>query len=336
VIKVVFFHRKRALGNYSIENLFKQLSYAFPKEIVWKNKELSFYSKGFFKRLLIGIEAMFNQRDVNHITGDVNFIAIFLRKKRTILTIHDIGYMNHPNPIARFLLVWFWIRIPAHCSSIITTVSTATKTELLKYVSIDPSSIKVIHNAFSPLFESYPKSFNSKRPRILQIGTKHNKNLIRLIQALEGINCELDLVGALNDEILKELKARGVDYITSANISDEEMVKKYQQADVVSFVSTYEGFGIPILEANSIGRVVVTSNILSMPEVAGDAAHLVDPFEVTSIREGFFRVVNDDEYRAKLIANGFNNIERFKVDEIAKQYCELYRTLAESNSVLAN
>ncbi len=335
-MNVVLFYRKRHSGNYSIENLFKQLAYAFPKEIAWKNKELSFYSEGFFKRFFIGIEAMFNQGDINHITGDVNFIAMFLRKKRTILTIHDIGYMNHPNPLARFLLLWFWIKIPTHCSSIITTVSTATKTELLKYVSLDPSSIKVIHNPFSALFEPHPKLFNKTKPRILQIGTKHNKNIIRLIQSLEGIDCQLDLVGALNDEILKEIRSRRVEYITSANISSQEMVRKYQQADIVSFVSTYEGFGIPILEANSIGRVVVTSNILSMPEVAGDAAHLVDPFEVSSVREGIFKVVNDDEYRAKLIANGYRNITRFKVDEIAKQYYELYKVLAGSNSNLGN
>ena len=76
-----------------------------------------------------------------------------------------------------------------------------------------------------------------------------------------------------------------------------------------------------------MGRPVVTSNLLSMPEVAGDAACLVDPFDVASIRTGIHRVVRDAKYREELVARGFTNAERFRVEVIASQYAELYREI---------
>ena len=328
-MRVVLFYRKRHEGNFSIENLFKQICQAFPKEVAWETKELSFYSKGLLRRYLIGMEAMLNQRGINHITGDINFIAIFLRKRHTILTIHDVGYMKNRNPIARLILLWFWIRWPVRRSSIIAVVSHATKDELLKYVWIHPAKIKVIHVPFSPLFESTPKEFNKKEPVILQVGTKLNKNLTRLIHALKDIPCKLEIIGNLTDSIVKELKENKINYQSSANLTEQEIVMKYKTSDIVSFVSTYEGFGIPILEGNSVGRVVVTSNTLSMPEVAGDSAHLVDPFDVDSIRCGFLKVIDDDIYREELIRIGFINKDRFKVEKIAQQYVEIYKSFDE-------
>lgn len=107
-MKVVFFHRKpRADYNFSVENLFDQVRRALPKEVNPKVKVLSFYSNGVFKRLAISFEAAFNQGEVNHVTGDINFIAIFLHKKRTVLTILDLGFMKHPNPLARYFLKLF-------------------------------------------------------------------------------------------------------------------------------------------------------------------------------------------------------------------------------------
>jgi glycosyltransferase involved in cell wall biosynthesis len=327
-MKVVFFYRKRLKGNFSIENLFKQICDAFPDEVRWEKLELSFYSRGFLKRLLIGLEAMVNQKGINHVTGDINFISIFLRKKKTVLTIHDVGYMQHNNPVARFLLLWFWIKLPVKRSAVVTTVSEATKKELMKYVIVNPQKIKVVNVPVSPVFLHVPKVFNKSEPTILQVGTKENKNLLRLIGAIKGICCRLEIVGTIPHPIEIELRNNGINYSNSVDLSNEEIFIKYCSSDIVSFVSTYEGFGIPIIEGNAVGRVVVTSNILSMPEVAGNAAHLVDPFNVESIRKGILKVIDDDEYREKLIANGFINMKRFKVEAIAKEYQNIYESMA--------
>jgi glycosyltransferase involved in cell wall biosynthesis len=105
------------------------------------------------------------------------------------------------------------------------------------------------------------------------------------------------------------------------------MYESYCAADLVSFVSTYEGFGLPILEANAVGRPVVTSNVSSMPEVAGDAACLVDPFDVASIRSGILRTIEDREYRERLICNGFDNVQRYVPEKVTYKYIELYRRI---------
>ncbi len=327
-MKVVFFHRKpRPNYNFSVENLFNQIRQAFPPTVQWKVKELSYYSEGFFKRLFIGLEAAFNQSEINHVTGDINFITLFLRKKKTVLTILDIGFIKHPSRLARWVLKWFWIILPVKCSRVITTISKATKDEVLRYVNVDPDKIKVIYVPILSSFRPSPKIFNKSCPVILQLGTRENKNVMRLVEALTGIDCHLEIIGEVEPHLRLQLEKFQIKFASSMNLSNQQVLEKYEMADVISFVSTYEGFGMPIVEANSIGRVVVTSNILSMPEVAGEGAHLVDPFDVSSIRMGIVKVIQEDDYREGLIAKGFTNTKRFDVDQIAQQYTELYHEI---------
>ena len=202
--------------------------------------------------------------------------------------------MYHPNPLARWILKLFWLKIPISRAEIVTTIYQATKDELLKFVSCDPAKIRVVYipvsNRFSPSF----KSFNKEKPILLQIGTKGNKNLERLIEAVKDMNCHLDIVGKLDDDLENRLHKYKISYTTSLNISEEEMIFKYQNCDLVTFVSTYEGFGMPIIEANLSGKPVITSNILSMPEVAGSAAHLVNPFDVGDIKYSLIKVIEND------------------------------------------
>ena len=332
-IKVVFFHRKPwPEKNFSIESQFDFLRENLPSDIHPEVKVMQFFSKGILKRLYIMVEALLSQGQVNHITGDINFIALLLPRRRTVLTIHDLGFMNHRNPVARFILKWLWIKLPVWRCGIITTVSEKTKAELLRYVDINPSKIHVIYVPISPRFVTAPKVFNREEPVILQIGTKYNKNVKRLLQALEGVRCRLELIGKADRSLLIQLESSKIKYRISVNLSDKEMQQMYIDADVVSFISTNEGFGMPIVEANATGRVVVTSNISSMPEVAGQAAHLVNPFDVASIRTGIQKVIEDTDYRESLIARGLLNRQRFNVEGIAEKYAMVYRSLAREGN----
>ena len=327
-LKIVFFYRKkRTFENFSIEKVFDLIQSHLPSQIQPIRYSVSHESSGFWKRLFITWEAFRNQGDVNHVTGDINFITFFLKKRKTVLTIHDVGFMDHPNRIYRWLLKWFWIILPVWRSQIITVVSEATKQELLKYVRCKPAKIKVIHNPIDSSFKPLPNSFNKTKPTILQLGTAPNKNIERLLEALKGIPCHLEIVGKLTPSLKTKLRENNISYTNSWELSNEEIREKYKTCDIVTLISTYEGFGIPIIEANLAGKPVITSNILSMPEVAGNAAHLVNPYDIEDMRKGIVKVIEDDTYRERLIANGFENVKRFEVDNIVKEYCEVYESL---------
>jgi glycosyltransferase involved in cell wall biosynthesis len=89
---------------------------------------------------------------------------------------------------------------------------------------------------------------------------------------------------------------------------------------------------MPIIEANTVGRVVITGNTSSMPEIAGNAAHIVDSYRVEEIRSGIMRLIQDDTYREQLIQNGYENCKRFDKEKIATQHYELYREVMALNS----
>jgi len=283
-----------------------------------------YISSGFFKRVYNIVEASFRQGEINHIAGDVHFLSYLLRKKKTLLTVLDCVFTQNENIFYKKFIRLLWYVIPEKRVAVITVISQATKDELLKVVKCDPEKIKVIHACISPRYSFMERKFNSSKPVILQVGTSSNKNLFRLFEALQGIPCRLDLVGKLTLEHKKSLLDFRIEYRNFLNLSETEMINKYKECDLVTFVSTYEGFGMPILEANAVGRPVITGNVYSMPEVAGDAACIVDPFNVSAIKEGIVRIIEDLDYRTMLIENGENNLKRFKPKDIAKCYRDTY------------
>lgn len=324
-MKVVFFQRKRRkFGNYSIENIFDGLRKLLPEGITQKIYFSKFESKGLFKRIFDTIYAAFNQGDVNHITGDVHFLNLFMVKKKTILTIHDCGFLNNSSGLKKNILKLFWIALPVKKSAFVTFVSESSKNELLKYINVDKKKLIVIPVFVGHHFVPYPKIFNDYKPRILQLGTAINKNIERLIDALTGLRCELIIVGLLNEELTHKLKQNNIEYVNRVNLSNEEILEQYISCDIVTLVSTYEGFGMPIIEGNAVERVVITSNLLSMPEVANNAACLVDPFDINSMRDGFIKIINDNQYRDQLIENGRKNKLKYLPQTIVDSYVNLY------------
>ena len=269
-MKVVFFQRKpRRSGNYSVENIFEILRKNLPEDIEPFVAVSKYESNGFFKRIYNIFEAAFRQRlgDVYHVTGDVHFLTYLLKKNRTILTIHDCVILERTKGFTRWLYKFFWYSIPLRKSKIITAVSEATKKEILKYVNCNPEKIIVIPDCISEKFKPVPKRFDKEKPVILQIGTTQNKNLPRLIEAIKDIPCKLEIVGQLDEQIIHLLEKYKIEYENYVNLSEDELIERYNNCDIVTFVSTYEGFGMPIIEANAVGRPVITGNIFSMPEV---------------------------------------------------------------------
>lgn len=329
-INVSQFQRKRRKsGNHSIENYFETIRTLQPKDINIEKKVFSYESLGLVNRLLIAFEAYKNRAQINHITGDIHFANFLLPQKNTVLTIHDCGILKRRKGLRQKLLKYFWFTYPAKKSCLITVNSTATKQDLLKYINYPENKIKVI-NIFIPDVHTYtPKQFNTQKPVILQIGTAPNKNIPKIAESLKDINCKYIILGELDIDASNALNKYKIDFENiSTSISNEEVAELYRQCDIVSFASTFEGFGMPIAEANATGRVVVTGNTSSMPEVAANAAILVNPFDAASIREGFLKAINDDNYRNELIENGLQNAKRFNKHTIANEYFNIYRQIS--------
>ena len=340
-MNIIHFHRRPLPTQFSIEGYFERIrhcierdqSIAEPKsaelKVSVRVQMMPCYSSGFIGRVRNILSAWRNQGDINHITGDVQYIALLLKKKRTLLTVLDCQVLERLTGWRRSIVKLLWFTLPSRHVAVITVISQETKRQLLKEIRFPAEKIHVIPVSVSPLFKPSPKLFDVDRPRILQVGTKANKNVNRLAKALESIRCHLDIVGPIDGGLLQALNENNISFTRFGRLTDEQMVERYRQADIISFVSTYEGFGMPIVEAQCIERVCVTSNCSSMPEIAGNAACFVNPFDISSIRDGFLRVVNNAEYRERLIETGRENRLRFNEENLAQQYTSLYRQMFE-------
>jgi glycosyltransferase involved in cell wall biosynthesis len=331
-LELVFFSRKpRALGNFSVETYFSMVAQELSNEFDVSIVEMPFESKGLFPRLFNAIYCRFKQGDINHITGDIHYVAAFLIKRKTILTVLDCGMLQQSSGIKKAILKLFWFTIPVIKVRHITAISTATKNELLRHVSCKSNKISVVYVCVNEQFQEAEKDPNTDKEytELLQIGTAPNKNIERLIAAIKDLKVRLTIIGKVSDSIKEKLEKEEIQHnIKDWKLSDAEILLEYQKTDVLTFVSTIEGFGMPIVEANKVGRVVVTSNISSMPEIGGDAAIFVDPFKVSSIRKGIIEAIEDQEKVTALIQKGHQNANRFEVKQIAENYAAIYRKMA--------
>jgi len=327
-MKVVFVYRKQQPDAFSIEELFRTIANELRKYIEIVEYEVGSRSDIF--RDARALRAM--KADVYHITGDINYFSLFLPRKKTVLTIHDIGhYLFGLKGIKKTIYKWIWLSLPIFLVKLVTCISAETEKNIKKNFRISSSKIILIQNCYSPLFKSVAKKFDKNCPIILQVGTKPYKNVPRLINALKSVKCRLVLIGKIDNAISIALENAKLDYSNRFNITHDELVREYFSCDIVSFVSIGEGFGVPIIEAQAVGRPLLTSNISPLREVAGSGACLVDPLDVDAIYSGIRRLIDDESYRLDIVEKGRINAENYSPAVVAKEYLSVYKNIVKNS-----
>jgi len=314
--------------HHSVERYFRDVRAQLPADINASVRVAPYVSSGVLARLITIADTALVRGDVVHITGDIQFAALARRRANTVLTVLDCGFLDNASPRARAVYERAWMRWPARHAARIVAISAFTADQVAQYARVPRESIDVIDISVDDAFVPAPPASHVGPPVVLCFAKTPNKNFARSIEALRGLDVQLHVVNNMTPENEADLVENGLSYTNSAELDDDAMHAAYEQADLVLFPSTYEGFGMPIVEAQATGRPVVTSNRSPMTGTAGEGACLVDPEDAASIRAGVEHVLADATYRAELIRKGLENRERFRPQRAAEAYARLYREVA--------
>ena len=324
-IKVHIFLRKPfKFENHSIEKLFQSIIKEKNDEFEFVLLKCPFYSRGFLRRFFNCIWALFKQGDINHISGDINFISIFLDKNKTINTFADCYNLRNFTGLKKIIFKLFWFYIPIKKSKYITAISDFTKRELKVLLNTN-KEIKVIDCFVTE--NSYIKKKIKNKNCALVIGTTKNKNIDKIFSAVKKTTFELLIVGKLNHKQKNFLLKNNIKYKNFINVSEKKIIELYNMSFVLINPSLYEGFGLTNLEAQKMGVPVITSNISPMKEIMRDSAILINPNDENEIYRNLNKIHSDKLLRNKIIIKGYKNILDYDINFAKKKYFDLYKKI---------
>lgn len=327
--KVTWVHRRpRALGNFSMEATFKRLHDAWPAPKPLEHTVCD-YSKGIMPRWRIWKQVNRLESDILHITGDINFACIAQKRdgRKVILTIHDVGMLDEGFWLIQTLKTLFLLLWPVRSCDAIVTVSEATKKDILNRCNYPQHKIHVIPSLISNTFQERDTVPDENELRFLHIGTAPNKNLAGHIAALRGTGSILTIVGQPNKEDMERLRTSGIAFDIKTGLSEQQMQETYAESTALLFCSLLEGFGMPIIEAQTIGVPVITSNIEPMSHVAGKGALFCNPKDPKSIQAQVKILIGDKSIRTALIEEGKENAKRFNETSAVNAHKALYSSI---------
>lgn len=280
------------------------------------------------------------------------FVGPLLAPCPQVITVHDLSFLRHPEFFRRGNRLYLSLMTGLACrrAAAVIAVSRFTARETAALLRVPPERIHVIYHGVDPQFcplslaevarfrqeQGLPDRF------ILHVGTlEPRKNLQRLIQAfaqLPDTDVHLFLVGGrgwLYADLFAEVERLGVaDRVHFPGYAAPEVLPFwYNAAAVFAYVSQYEGFGLPVLEAQASGAAILTANQTSLPEAAGSGALLVAPNDVAEIADGLHRLLADDNLRAQLRARGLAHATAFTWEQTARDTAALYRKVVQDRTL---
>lgn len=317
----LIFISPRNIIHRELADILKAVEYGTLKGHLWEQIELPKYLRENNNPLLINLAN----------TAPISY-------KNQIITICDLSFLKNPKWFSKKFYFYYKFLIPELIkkSLKIITISKFSKDEIIKFLDVPESKIKVIYCGISEEFfsslDASTEISKTKKKYILTVSSLNpRKNLKQLIIAFKRLNltdCQLIIVGAeyniFSRNDLKNLTGKNRNIIFKGYISDNELRSLYQRAILFVFPSYYEGFGLPPLEAMACGCPVVVSNVASLPEVCGDAAYYVDPYSVESIAEGMYKVLTDEALRQSLIQKGLERAKLFSWERSAKEHLRIF------------
>jgi glycosyltransferase involved in cell wall biosynthesis len=358
-----FFHNKTGLGNYS-RDLIKILAHYKPEnsyllynpkpkkidripidgKIIIENLPETKKDKKFSSIWrLFSICSQIKKDKVELFHGLSGEIPIGLHKTgvKTVVTIHDLIFMRYPNLYSYFdrKIHYYKFKYAAKNADLVIAISEQTKKDIVTYLNINPDKIKVIYQGCAPIFkEEIPNEYleltRSKyqlpNQFILNVGTiETRKNVLSVTKAIKEIETQLVIIGK-KTVYFKEVK----NYIVENNLQNKvvflenvelkELASIYRMASVFIYPSVFEGFGIPIIEALYSKTPVITSKGGCFSEAGGENTVYIDPLNTEEIKGELEEILANSEKRELMKQKGFEFVQKFNDDIIAKNWVETY------------
>ncbi len=298
-----------------------------------------YYEQFIFPQLLLGYRL-----DILHSLGYVGPIKV---KIKHVVTIHDANFVGHGNNMAllKRTFLRYFIQLLARKIDKVITVSAFSKAELVKYLTLDASKVKVIYEASflnsnfvdDDYLLTVRNRFDIPKNYVIAFSSfNEHKNVRGLIEAIRLINhppiC-LVLVGNVHDadKLVKYVFAAGIEdrVIITGYVSEVELAALLKGALIFVFPSLYEGFGLPILEAQSVGTCVLSSKQGALPEIGMDSVEYFNSSSPAEMSESIVELLRDKGRVDELVNRGWQNVRRFSWQKAAEETLAVYTSIVQ-------
>ena len=265
-------------------------------------------------------------------------------KVRSVVTIHDLIFMRFPKYYSTIdrRIYYQKVKLSTHCADKIIAISNQTKEDIIKYLKVDPKKIEVVYQPINENFfttinineqDIVLQKYNLPPKFILALGTiEARKNHLNILKAIKSNNIDIPLaivgkpttyVQKLLDFVIENKMEEQVFFLD--NVTNEDLPVIYNRASFLVYISVFEGFGLPIIEAMASGCPVVTSSTSCLPEVASDGAILCNPGNIDEIGECFMKIIGDNQLRDDLIQKGKKRALNFSPHKSVESLMNVYK-----------